>query len=359
MARNNYMPNFAVHPGKTLQDILDSLQMTQVELSNRTGMAKETICDIVQGRNPITPDTAIKLSEVFGMSMSFWNNMQRNYEETLARIRADEKLGKELPLLKKFICYSELAKYGYINKTRNEKEKITNLLNFFGVSSLEYVQKTYAVAFRRSKYANLSNESLAAWLRCGEIKARKINTEKFNKNKLEKCINEIKSLTREKPEIFQEKLINICAACGISVVFVPHFRKTFVNGATRWLSSDKAMIQLSLKGSYSDIFWFSFFHELAHILKHGKKEQFVEFENGYNNNLKDKENEADVFASGILIPQSDYVKFLKKEDLNDNYIIEFANKLGISKSIVAGRLAHDSGEWRKFEHLRSRLKFSD
>jgi len=354
---NIYNPNIAIHPGRTLQDTLDSLKMRQVDLAQRTGLTPKTINKIMQGKNPITIDTAIKLSSVFGMSATFWNNLQRNYEETLARIKSEEKLEKEITYFKKFTCYNELVKWGYVKKARNRKEKIINFLNFFGVSSLGLIPEIYVIAFRTSKVGKISNESLAAWLRCGELDAQKIRTQKFDRDRLIESINALKLLTKEEPKIFQKKLIEICSSFGIAVVFVPYLKNTYVYGMTRWLNSDKAMIQLSLRGSYDDIFWFTFFHELAHLLKHSKKEQFVEFENKDNRELKEKEDEADEFASNTLIPKSEYLKFISQNDFSKSAIINFADKLDISPSIVAGRLSYDNNNWTKWSRLRKRLKF--
>jgi len=354
---NIYTPNSAIHPGKTLQDILEASKMNQVDLAQRTGLTPKTINEIIQGKNPITPDTAIKLSGVFGMSATFWNNLERNFEETIARLKAEEKLIKELPWLKKFTCYSELAEWGYVNRTRNGKEKVNNLLNFFGVSSLDLIPQIHAVAFRKTQSKSFSNESLAAWLRCGELEAQKITTQRFDKDRANESIDVLRALTKEDPKVFQKKLIDICCSFGIAVSFVPHFKKTSVNGMTRWLNPDKAMIQLSLRGSYDDIFWFTFFHELAHLLKHGKKEQFVEFDNKDDRELIEKENEADDFACQTLIPKSKYTEFIGQNDFSPTAIINFASSINISPSIVAGRLSHDHNNWVKWSHLRKQLKF--
>lgn len=355
---NNYNPNTAVHPGKTLQDILDAINMSQSDLAERTGLTPKTINEIIQGKNPITSDTAIKLSAVFGMSVNFWNNLERNYEQTIARLKEEAKLNDELPHLKKFTCYNELTKLDCVKKVKSAKEKIINLLNFFGVSSLEFIPKINEVAYRKSKHSNLSNESLAAWLRCGELAAQKIETKKFDKEKLIESLEILKLLTKENPEIFQEKLIQICSSFGVAVVFIPYFKNTFVNGATRWLNSEKAMIQLNLRGGYSDIFWFSFFHELAHVLKHGKKEQFVEFkEKGNDDGLVKKEKEADEFAKNTLIPEFEYSKFISQRDFSRGAVTNFADRLKISPGIVAGRLSRDYAAWKKLSHLRVMLKF--
>lgn len=156
---------------------------------------------------------------------------------------------------------------------------------------------------------------MATWLRCGEIKAREVETNPFDRNKLLGSIETLRALTNEPPEKFQAKLIEICRSCGVAVVFIPHFKNTYVSGATRWVNSDKALIQLNLRGRYDDIFWFTFFHELAHILAHGKKGQFVEFEKG--NKISILEKEADEIAGNILISKSQHSQFKNAGDFSD------------------------------------------
>jgi len=365
MATNYYNPNIAIYPGNTLKDLLESVGMTQTDLAERTGLTPKTINEIIQGKNPITPETALKLSAVFGMSPVFWNNLERNYQETLARIERDKKLDNELPFLQKFDCYKDLAKWKYIPKSKDSKEKVLNLLNFFGVSSLDFVQKTHQVAFRQSKQNSLSHECLAAWLRCGEIEGNKIQTKPFDKDKLTNSIEKLRTLTTKKDVAGIEKdLQEICSESGVAVAFVPYFSNTFVDGATRWLSVDKALIQVSLRGAHIDRFWFTFFHEIGHLLKHGKKDQFIEFEKRDSGELENKEKEADDYASKTLIPDIAFSKFVSSGNaLNDEGIVSFAKEINISPAIVAGRIAHELDQrgakntWKRFSHLRPRVKF--
>mgnify|MGYP001599434005 CR=1 FL=1 len=356
MGETTFNPNVAIHPGKTLQETLEAVGMSQAELAERTGLTPKTINEIVQGKSSVTPETAIKLSAVFGMSVAFWNNLQRNYQETLARLEVEKKLSHELVNLRKFFCYVELAKWGYVKKTNVDQEKIMNLLNFFGVSSLNLVPKIQAAAFRKSNQKNLSHESLAAWLRCGELEAQKIQTREFDKNKLIDSLAELRGLTRQNPAVFEHKMVELCASFGVAVVFVPYFKNTFVNGATRWVN-DKAIVQLSLRGNYSDIFWFTFFHELAHVFKHGKTDQFVEFEDGKHLDSIEKEKEADEFATNTLIPRNEYANFRQKNDFSYGSVTNFANAINISQGIVAGRLSHDYSDWKQWARIRNRLKF--
>lgn len=357
MRNDIYQPSIAIHPGKTLQDTLNAANITQLDLAQRTGLTPKHINEIVQGKASISTDTALKLSAVFGMSANFWNNLQRNYEETVTRLKMEEKLAQEASLLDNFSCFNELVKWKYIDPARTLEEKVSRLLNFFGVSSLTFVPKVQEVAFRKSDKGRISNECIAAWLRCGELEAQRIETKEFDKEKLIAALESLKKLTKEEPAVFQTKIREICGDSGVAVAFVPHFKNTWVNGMTRWLSSNKAMIQLSLRGSYDDIFWFTFFHELGHLIKHGKKEQFIEFDNTEHKELNEKENEADDFAQNTLIPKSEFSKFYSANDFSNQAIVSFARRINVTPGIIAGRLAHELKDWKTWFYLRRRLKF--
>lgn len=358
MSNKIFQPNIAIHPGETLEDILMETGMSQIDLATRTGLTPKTINEIIRGKSSITSDTALKLATVFGMSTEFWNNLERQYQDTLARLELEKELEKEKQYLKNYSCYKTLKKEGLVEDTKDKNLMVRSLLSFFGVSSLAYVQQTHAVAFRKLPKDDVDKEALAAWLRAGEIKAAQIKTEKFDREKLILIIPKLRSLSRKSPEIYGKEIQDILAECGVAVVYTSYFERTHVHGATRWINSDKALIQLSLLYKWEDVFWFSLFHELGHIIKHGKKDEFLEFKNGNNKLSETKEKEADEFAKSNLIPSEELSKL---KDFSPQAIEKFAKNIDIATGIVAGRIAHelsiggnDHG-WKAFAGLRRRL----
>ena len=345
-----YSPDIAIHPGESLKDELEFLGLTQVELAQRTGLSEKHISQIINSVDPITPETAIKLERAMGTPASFWNNLQKDYDLAVARIATDKKIEREINEAKKFKCYSEMVELGYIKKATDWKIKTENLFKFFSVDSLSYVQQTEEIAFRQST-GQFDQYSLAAWLRCGELEANKIKTEQFDSKKIKELIPEFRELTSN-PEGFDSKLQELCASTGIAVVYTPYFKNTKVNGSARWIR-DKAIIQLNTRGAFSDIFWFTFFHELGHILLHGVKERFVD----YKQKTEDiKEKEADRFAADTLISPSDYQKLLETKPLNRISVESFARSKGIHRSIVLGRLAREGkARWNQIGKFRDRL----
>ncbi len=88
--------------------------------------------------------------------------------------------------------------------------------------------------------------------------------------------------------------------------------------------------------------WFAFFHEVGHILLHGKRDVFLEEKGVQDVEKDDKEQVADKFAADILIPPAELKRFLVSgEQQSKAGILEFATQIGIAPEIVVGRLQHD------------------
>jgi HTH-type transcriptional regulator/antitoxin HigA len=319
--------------------------MTQAELAQRTGRPKKTINEIIKGKAAIMPDTAIQLERALGVPASFWNNLERNYQETLARLREEEQLQSQIELLKSFPVAS-LVKKGWLPKVKSEVEKLKALLNFFGVAGISEWQDLWERSqpvFRKSMAFESNRAAVAAWLRKGELKAIQRVCKPYKETALRAALNAIRGLSGETPEGFEPEMERLCAEAGVAVVFVPELPGTHLYGATRWIRSTKALIQLSLRGKSDDHLWFTFFHEAGHILLHGKKEVFIEAKEEGCREIggSEKEQEANRFSQDLLIPPDKYKAFIVAGRISETDIQRFAKEIGIAPGIVVGRLQHD------------------
>ncbi len=338
--QNEYIPDYISPPGETLLETLDALGMSQAELAGRTGRPRKTINEIIKGKTAITPETALQFERVLGIHASFWNNRERFYSENLARIEEQKRLEKQVKWLKT-LPIKAMAKKGWIRSFNNKVQQLMEVLNFFGVSSPEHWDKLICnkiqAALRTSPAFEIDSGALAAWLRKGEIDARHIKCAPYDNGNFRMSLRDVRSLTVEPPEVFQQKMVQLCAESGVAVVFIPELPKTRASGATRWLTPLKALIQLSLRYKTDDQFWFTFFHEAAHILLHGKRDVFLE---GIGADNK-REVEANKFASEMLIPAGELNSFIKSPRITERDIRCFASEIGIAPGIVVGRLQYD------------------
>ena len=337
-SRNQYIPDYLVRPGEVLEEYLDVYGMSQAELAVRTGMAKKTINEIIKGKASITPDTALKLERALGRPAHFWSKLERQFQEDRTRLAEKERLEAHLGWLKK-IPVNVMVKHGWLTKQKDKVAQLEEVLRFFGIASpdqWEGVWRGHQVSYRQTQRFETCAEAVSAWLRQGAIQVRQIQCEPFNRKKFQRVLESVRALTREEPQVLVPRLTELCAAAGVAVVFVPELPKTGVSGATRWIGN-KAVIQLSLRYKSNDQLWFTFFHEAGHILKHGRKEIFIET-NGLDG---EKEEEADAFARDKLIPPDQLHRFLQRWNHSNEEIVTFADRIDIAPGIVVGRLQHD------------------
>jgi len=69
------------HPGEVLvEDYLEPLGMTQVQLAERICVPFQRVNMIANGHRGITPDTALRLGKLFNTSPDFWLNLQQAWD---------------------------------------------------------------------------------------------------------------------------------------------------------------------------------------------------------------------------------------------------------------------------------------
>jgi HTH-type transcriptional regulator/antitoxin HigA len=342
-----YTPTEVLAPGETIRETLDALDMSQAQLAQRTGMSTKHVNQILQGQAALTHDTAILLERTTGVSARFWNSLEAQYRDHLAREHERQSLSSHHTWLKQ-MPLAALRKIHAITATaRDPGAQLQQVLQFFGVSSIDAWQQVWAepaAAFLQSAAFDADAGAVAAWLRIGELEAAKINCDPFERVRLKELLPTLRSLTVHEPQRFWPALQKLCATVGIAVVVVPEVTGARASGATRWISPNKAIVQLSNRGKRNDKFWFAFFHEIGHVLLHGKREVFVENKIGYDGGRLRQESEANDFAGSLLIPSEFEAALDRVRTAHD--VRKLAERLEIAPAIVAGRIQRDRDDYR-------------
>lgn len=339
-------PNYAVPPGETLREVMESLNMTQRELAVRTDLTVQTLNRIFKGEQPITYETADRLELVTGVPARFWNNLEGQYREQLVKIRDKEALSGDLRWLET-IPTKELIKRNYLAKTTDNVVLLRETLRFYGVGSVTAWRDLWInpkVAARRSACFDTLPGSASAWIRMGEIEAQNIKCNHYNNSSFKSALETMRGLTRALPDVFVPEMKRLCAESGVALALIPEMKKVPWNGATKWLTSHKAMIVLNLRGKGEDRFWFSFFHEAGHVLHDNKKNLYIA------DDSKDAvEKAADDFAAEILIPRK-YDNMIRQIRSKTD-MIAMADSLGIAPGIFAGRYQYLTKKWSFYKEL--------
>ncbi|MBK1725061.1 helix-turn-helix domain-containing protein [Thiocystis violacea] len=344
-----FTPNWVSPPGDTIDDLLEERQWTQAELAERTGFTRKHVNDLIKGRIPISAETAARLDRVLGGSVEFWLTREAQYRAALERQESLKTLKQETPWLTE-LPVGWLVQQGWIRRVSSKAEKVEECLRYFGVASVRAWRERYEtplVAFRAAESTQKKPGAIAAWLRQVEREADKLPCAPFDKAAFKQALPTLRALTAEPdPAVFVPKLQATCAACGVAVVFVPAPPGCAVHGATRWMSPEKAFLALTLRHKTNDLLWFTFFHEAAHLLKHGKKFMVIEGIDGLD---PEHEHEADRFAADLLIPPS-AVSVLKTLRSHVE-ISQMADQLGIAPGILVGRMQKEG--WLPWDHLNA------
>jgi HTH-type transcriptional regulator/antitoxin HigA len=333
--------DLAIPPGEFLLEVADELGISQADLARRMGRPPQAINEIIKGEKIITSETALQLEQVLAVPAHIWTGLEAEYQLVKARHQDTTTVEQEVPVLDRF-PYRDMARLQWVEKTRDKLKQVQELRRFFGVASLHNLEgvKAYRPAFRQAVKSQSSPEALAAWLRRGEAEARHIDTQPYNEQRLKTELANIRTFSNLYPKDFLPRLCTVLAQCGLGFVLQPHLPKTYVNGATFWLTHEKAVLIVSIRGKWADIFWFSLFHEIGHIVLHDRRHMFLE-NTADDPQWKTQEQEADAFARDTLIPPAEYARFMARREWTTATIRGFAEELGIAPGLVVGRLQHD------------------
>lgn len=351
-------------PGDTIQETIDKLGMNQNELAERLGKNIKNVNQIIKGKEPITSETAIALEKVLGIPADFWLERERQYRRELAEINFDEYLEQCKEWIKKFPT-SVMIKLGWIPKADDSIELTKVVLRYFGIASPEqweqiYIKDAKSVAFRMSLKHTNEPQAISAWLRKGELDARKLNLGAFSKDIFKDALNEIKNISYKQPQNFKERLQELCAESGVALVYTPNLPKATISGAARWIfDTTVPLIQLSGRYKTNDHFWFTFFHEAGHILLHGKKDIFLEDVEGAKLD-NSKEEEANAFARKFLLVNGEYDERVSNRNITEDLIRKYSAKFKIHPGILVGILQHDGYlPHSQFNYLKVKIALFD
>ena len=342
-ATSKFVPKVVFHPGVTLAEKLKEMNMSIKEFALRVSKPEKTIHAVIKGDSSVTSDMSVAFESVTNIPAHFWLNKQRNYDEYKARLRR-ETVMKEACAWSKNFSYSQMAELGWVASYKETHEKAKALMSFFQISSVKawedyYLNQKLKVAFRISLSNTKDPYALSAWLRQGEIQASLQSVEEYDESKLKKVLPVLKTLMCEQPVSFASKAKEILAESGVKLLYTPCLSGAYVSGSTRWIKGYPC-IQISGYNKRYDIFWFTLFHEIGHILLHGKKDIFLE-RDCYSEEEQKKETEANRFSSNILLQPEEEREIIENGNFSLDVIKDYAMKFNTHPSVIAGRLLHN------------------
>lgn len=350
-----FMPNLgkaAAPPGHYLRIVLEEQHLSQAQLAARTGLSTKHVNQVIQGLAALSPDIALRLESAVGVPSHVWNTMEARYQDAQAREKARERLRQHVEWLKNFNV-KELKTRKIVTEA-DPVGQVGELLNFFQVADPDACQRVWsgpvAAGFRRSKAFKVDPYATAVWLRLAERAAESLDLPPYSQDDFAAMLPGLRRLTfDDDSRSALRRLQDECRRAGVAVVFVEPVKGSVACGAARWPRSRNPMIVLSNRGKTADIFWFSFFHEAAHIVLHPKREMYIH-DSGRGDDSDGLEAEADRAAVRYLIGPK--VSSRIRRGLSHAQVRELAAEAEVHEGIIAGQVVHLTNEFVKYARLR-------
>jgi addiction module HigA family antidote len=334
-------------PGDSIQEHIDHISMSQAELAERLGRSVPKLNELIKGKAPITKETATKLEYVLGVPASFWLNLERTYQDELLEIEQMEHLEQCQDWVSSFPL-AKMKSFGLLPDTRQKPELADSLLKFFRVASPVQWSDIYngsSLAFKIELRHTTEPQAISVWLRLGELQADKIKVAAFDKKALRNSLEQIQDLAYKHSDTWLEELQTLCSSCGVALVYTPSIAKAPIYGATRWIKNNSVpLIQITDRQKDYNAFWFTFFHELGHILYHGKKDIFIDGIESITPD-KEKEEEADAFAARMLLSEKERNELFQYPNFDRELILQLSQKFKKHPGIIVAQVQ------RKYNHL--------
>jgi len=296
---------------------------------------------MLAGTVAIGEGDARRLAEAVGGTPDFWRKRQAGYERRLEQVAGavpDEAASgwiRQLPV-------SAMAASGWIERPAGRPEALRACLAYFGVNGPEDWHRRYSgvaadVAFRTSPNFETTLGPLSAWLRQAELKASMMRCRGWNRDALAASLPDLRKLTLlREPAKFLPRMRALCAEAGVALVVLRAPPGCRASGAARFLSPDRAMVVLSFRYLAEDHLWFTFFHEVGHLLLHGAGSTFVDIDAVATDG---REREANDFAATTLVPAPRQAE-MERLGARRIAVMRFAASVGISPGIVVGQMQH-------------------
>lgn len=338
-------PDYIVPPGRYLAEHLDVFHISKTDLSSRSRVSIDVINDILSGKSALRPETAMAFEMVLGVPAKLWLGLENSYQLKLA-YNKKLKWAKSVQSWSNQFPVDNLVRYGFIEKPNNKSEAVLSLLRFFGVESIDSWKCKYdniSVAYSHLE-ENLSVASVSTWLRIAELEIKEQDIFDYNQEAFHGILSEIRRLIIKPFDKVWPKVISLCNSVGVGVSLTESISNDTLLGAAWWYSPSIAVIQVNPNQLIDNKFWFTFFHEAAHLLFHEKKIKnlkriYVDTESDIVN---ESEIQANEFASNMLISKEAWVEFTTRYDGSKKEVIEFSKKHKISTSIVLGILKREN-----------------
>ena len=345
--------DFIIHPGETLLEIINEKKMSQKELAIRCGVSEKHISTVLNGKKNISADFAKKLEYALGIDTIFWMNLQNSYNNEIIKYEEIHNItDEEFSILKRLKdILVDLKNDSFISSNLTCVDEVMELRRLFNISNLLNIPKLEHFGAYRMKCSKIDQYVMFAWEKYCELVDSDVIKNKLDVKMLYESIPQIKSIMFHNTSEIVYDLKKIFANCGIKFYLMKTYKGAPIQGYIRHNGDNSISLYMTIRGSYADIFWFSLFHEIAHIINGDAKNSFID----YDEMLPDIEEKANVSAANMIISKKSYDLFISKNDFSIDSIRRLANENNVQLYMCIGRLMRDKYiDWKHYSNYRIR-----
>lgn len=357
-------PNWASPPGATIARVIKTREIDPSEFADVMGLKAHEFEALLHGKLRLNERLAEALAEQLGSTARFWLARDKDYLKELARlgdadITVIDQWAQSMPVA----C---MRRFGWLPTDSRAKSVRNNaLLSFFDCKSIQEWGQRYsagvgAVAFRESLAFASDGMATLVWLRAGEAQLASRPTAQFDHSEFKRILPSLKRVSAFKhPATILQRLREACAVVGVSITTARAPDGCRASGASWFDAKGHPVIHLSFRHLSEDHFWFTFFHEAAHVILHGQTHVDGEGVEIMGADAETQEEEANAYAQEILLPDEIRQDLLDRQVLSAKAIMQAAKAAKVTAGVIVGQLERAGAiQHGKFSFLKHRYRWS-
>lgn len=342
-------------PGQLIEALLAERGWSNRLLATVLDSEESGISKLISAKKAVTPELAIALEEVFGVSADEFLTLQRNLDLAKARIMVRPNPTRALRA-KIFadIPVAEMIKRGWLDveDVRDIETVESAVSTFFDTQNFSQVESLPHAAKKTSAEATASTTQIAWLYRIKQI-AKHVLVPPYSEERTRASLAKLKTFLSAPEEA--RHVPRLLAECGIRFVVVEGLKSSKIDGVCLWLDERSPVIGMTMRFDRMDNFWFVLRHELEHVLqRHGMSAPILDVDIGGDSSVIQEEKIANTAASEFCAPQAKIDSFIARKAplFPERDFLGLAKILGVHPCMVAGQIQFKTGRYELFRgHL--------
>lgn len=350
--------DYAVAPGEYVEEWAEDEGLSQQRVADLLGCSRKHVNEIINGRAPITPDTAVRLERVTRIPARAWHKYEAMYRDDLARIASEQDLASHFSDIAPSAA-SYLRKIGATQATKKDPGKfVSDFLAFHRCGTWEAYEHLhesatrgdYALAALKDAKSQLDRTLLTTWLRAGEMSEafERGQHYKYDPDRLRNALPALRERAARPDATMLKDISEMLEDVGVVFMVVDPPEKFPLLGMTRWIDKKVPVIQQTGRwGKKCGFVIWTLFHEIGHVLNDLRGSMHLEYKTDTKRNTA-AEKQANEFAFEVLFGDQGLEPF--RGLTRDGEIRAAAKAVGVAPGVAVHQMRRRRWLPYKFGH---------